>query len=63
MEKRGGEKKKRVEGGSGWGRAGSPYLCVSSTQNSARYNEQLNNCVLDCNEIKWKGLDKESVKK
>lgn len=36
MERMEGEKKSRVEAGMGWGRAGSPYLRVSGTQNRAR---------------------------
>lgn len=42
MERMEGEKS-RVEAGMGWGRAGSPYLRVSGTQNRARDQVQFSN--------------------
>ena len=36
--------KSRVEAGTGWGRAGSPYLHVSGTQHRARDQVQVIAC-------------------
>lgn len=61
MEKTGGEK--RLERGAGWGKAGSPHLCVSSIQNSAGTTYNSVTVCQAVNKIKWKGLGQEYGKR
>ena len=62
MEKMEGEKKK--SGGRNWlGQSWKSLPSVSSIENNAGDQVQFSHCVLDHNELKWKGLGQESIKK